>query len=379
MARKGINGTHKIYKGRGRIIRRRLLLALPLVVVLLFAGAIAFFFKQGYITYTAEGFRFDFPFIHGGQTPGTAPEPPDTAPDGEKDGPSDEEEPGGEDEPAEPEDPPAEPEAEATHALEGDLTQVANEAYRGQLLALVQQTGANTVVFTVKGPNGRMMIPSDSALAAQVGSAYGDPAVTAGLQALKDAGLHLTARLSANRDNIAPRVLRDNALQTRSGAVWMDYDNITWLAPSGPQTSEYIAQLAVSCKALGFDGILLTDVGYPPRGKTNLIVTDSGADRPVLVAQMVREIRANAAGLTVAVELTDAAATALTDDATGQSVEKLKEVCDQIIMAVPSADAETVHAMRAAVETADSTCKVALSLPSAAKPADDSVFYYLHD
>lgn len=376
MARKGING-HKVYKGRGRIIRRRLLLALPLVIILLLMGVVAFFFKQGFITYTSEGFRFDFPFIHGGsQTPGSDPEPPVTPPDEGEDEPAHGEDPGGE---KPPEEPPAEPKAEATHALEGDLTQVANEAYRSQLLASARQAGANTVVFTVKGPNGRMMIPSDSALAAQVGSAYGDPAVTAGLQALKGAGLHLTARLSANRDNIAPRALRDSALQTRSGAVWMDYDNITWLAPSGPQTSEYIAQLAASCKSLGFDGILLTDVGYPPRGKTNLVVTDSNADRPVLVAQMVREIRANAAGLTVAVELTDAAATSLTDDATGQSVEKLKEVCDQIVMAVPSADAQTVQAMRAAVETTDSTCKVALSLPTAAKPADDSVFYYLHD
>lgn len=375
MARRGINGTHKVYKGRGRLTRRRLLLLLPILLVALLVGVIGFFFMQEYIVYTSEGFRFDFPFAHsGGEKPGKDPAPvtppddadqPETPDDGK--------------EPDEPEEPPVEPEAPATHAIEGDLAQVGDAAYRSQLLASAQQSGANTVVFTVKTPNGKVLIPTDSALAAQVGSAAGDPAAAAGLQALKEGGLRLTARLSVSRDNIAPRALRDSALQTKSGAVWMDYDNITWLAPSGPQTAEYLGQLAASCQSLGFDGLLLTDLGYPPRGKTNLIVTDKEADRTVLVAQLVREIRTRAGGMTVAVQLTDAAATSLVDEATGQAVEKLREVCDQIVMAVPTADAATVQAMRTAVETAGSTCQVALSLPAAAQPADDALPYYLHD
>ena len=72
MARKGINSTHSIYYGRKRGFKRRLtifLLALLLVGMALAAG---FFYLQEYIVYTADGFRFDFPFLK----PDNQPESP---------------------------------------------------------------------------------------------------------------------------------------------------------------------------------------------------------------------------------------------------------------------------------------------------------------
>lgn len=370
MARKGINSTHKVYYGRARTTRRRLLIGLLVFIVLLLAAVVGFFFLQEYIVATPEGFRFEFPFSQ----PAGGAEDPASSPNGQADAPEDPD--STPDEPAAPEEPEEEPES-FTQAIEGDIAQVGDANYRAQLLTQAQQSGANTLVFTVKDANGSVYIPTDSALANQIGAVAADASVAEGLQALRQSGMHLTARLSANRDNLGARGMRDSALQTSSGAIWLDYDMIPWLAPSGAQTAEYLGQLAASCQQLGFDGLLLTNVGYPVRGRTNLITTDQNADKAALVTQMVSSIRSRVPDMTLAIELTDEAATAFSDANSGQVVNSLKAVCDQLVIATDTAEDSTVQSLRSVVETQDSACRVAVSLPASANPRSTERNYYL--
>ncbi len=164
---------------------------------------------------------------------------------------------------------------------------------------------------------------------------------------------------------------------TYNGVTWMDYDYLTWMAPSGPDTAEYLGQLAVSCKQLGFEGLLLADLGYPTRGKTNIVGTDRQGDRAALTAQMIQNLRGYADGLFIAAELTDTAAAQLIDAEAGQDVIQLAAVCDWLTAPVPFAEDPSVAPLRQTIEAQQSDCRLMLSLPADMLPADKSFDYYL--
>lgn len=377
MARKGINATHSIYYGRRKGFKRRLTIFLLVLLLILMALAVGFFYLQEFIVYTADGFRFDFPFLQQGDQPEQQPELPEEIPLITGDG---------EDEPAAPADgqPPEEqPEEQppaqsmAGHWAAGELAQAGDPAYRARLIEWARQAECDTLVFTVKTPNGQVLIPTDSAIAAQVGSVNADPAAAEGLSALKAEGFRLVARLSANRDNIAPRALRANMVATHNGVTWMDYDYLTWMAPSGPDTAAYLGQLAASCKQLGFDGLLLTDLGYPTRGKVSIVGTDRQGDRAALTAQMIQTLRGYADGMFIAAELTDVAAAQLTDAEAGQDAAQLAAVCDWLVASVPFAEDPSSAPLRQTIEAQQGDCRLMLSLPADMLPADKNLDYYL--
>ena len=74
MAKKGINSTHSIYYGRRRGFKRRLTIFLLVLLLILMALAAGFFYLQEFIVYTADGFRFDFPFLQPNNQPPQDPE-----------------------------------------------------------------------------------------------------------------------------------------------------------------------------------------------------------------------------------------------------------------------------------------------------------------
>ena len=73
MAKKGINSTHSIYYGRRRGFKRRLTIFLLVLLLILMALAAGFFYLQEFIVYTADGFRFDFPFLQPNNQPTQEP------------------------------------------------------------------------------------------------------------------------------------------------------------------------------------------------------------------------------------------------------------------------------------------------------------------
>ena len=61
-----------------------------------------------------------------------------------------------------------------------------------------------------------------------------------------------------------------------------------------------------------------------------------------------------------------------------QQVENsLKAVCDQLVITADTAEDSTVQSLRSVVETQDSTCRVAVSLPASANPRSTERNYYL--
>ena len=99
-----------------------------------------------------------------------------------------------------------------------------------------------------------------------------------------------------------------------------------------------------------------------------MITTDQNADKAALVTQMVSSIRSRVPDMTLAIELTDEAATAFSDANSGQVVNSLKAVCDQLVITADTAEDSTVQSLRSVVETQDSACRVAL-LPLPPTPA----------
>ena len=92
---------------------------------------------------------------------------------------------------------------------------------------------------------------------------------------------------------------------------------------------------------------------------------------------MIQNLHGYADGLFIAAELTDTAATQLTDAEAGQDAAQLAAVCDWLVMALPFAEDPAAAPLRQLLEAQQSDCQLLLSLPADMLPADKNLNYYL--
>ncbi len=362
MFRKRSFSTHNVYRGRKKSSFPKILIFILIALVLLVCG---FFFLQRYVVYTSNGFHFDFPFLNR-EEPAQTQKPATKPADDASTKPDKTETPAV----TPPEKPAAQP--VAMKAMEADLSQIVQENVRSALIAKAKALGCNTVTLAIKTQNGKVLIPTTSEYAGQVSAAAPVNGAAEALSALKAADLSPIAVIDVCRDDIAPRALRDAALRTASGAVWLDRRNIAWLAPSSATTRDYLAQLIADCKTAGFDGAVLEALQYPSLGKTSLIVTDRDADRFAAVSSLAAAAK-TAAGdsFSISVALTESAASSLKDEASAQDVAALSKSCDALIADAPSDS--VLQALKTAAQAQNTGCAVISRQPGAnltAAPSD---------
>ena len=253
---------YQSYRGRRSLGGRVAIVLLVLVLV----AACGFIFVQRYISYTDDGgIYLDLPYF--GRIDLPSPPRPEEPP-------APEEEPPQEppvnlviDQPEEPEEPPTPEETFGAHRL---VELGALPADASALADVLDASGANGFVYTVRDDTGRVFWASPTA---QTKSVNADEAATEDLRALCGlGGTTAVARFNVLHDSYyAAANMKDAAICQPNGYVWYDNHSWHWLDAEKEMARQYVTGLAVECAQLGFDELLLEEMAYPTSGKLQKI------------------------------------------------------------------------------------------------------------
>ena len=265
--------SYQSYRGRSKR-SGPLKILVVLLAILLLVLAVAFFWLQDYMVFTADGVHLELPFSHSEPTP--TPEvtstPPVVDPVVETTLPQDET-----------------PEGGVLHAVEISL----DSLLAGTAQAQMEAAGGNAVLLDMKNEQGQLAYVSDIPLAKEAGLSGADRGVNDAIAALKADGVYLVARMDCFRDNLLPYYQYDLAILTNSGYRWMDPDSIRWVSPTNAQVRDYLAAVAGELAQLGFDEILLDSPGYPTQGSLGYIKKGSAYDAaafPTVISGFYRQM-----------------------------------------------------------------------------------------
>lgn len=352
---------YNAYHGR-RNRRNRKLLILSIPLFLLALAALAYFILPEYIVFSADGFRFtfqqeeeqtrpedeltaeDLPIVIDGSPATTTPEADSDAQ-------------------AQTANPAKAPDFPDLHGVADELSSLLSRPTYGKGLAgAALERSCNTLVFTVKAQNGVVRVPLLSAYATAAAEGDDAQAVKEALAALEDSEILLAARISAFCDNITPRAFTESALRT-GDSTWLDQNNTSWLDPRSAGAAEYLCDLIRACKSAGFDAVILDDLCFPAKGRTELIdygEEDNPEARRAALEAICQTLRRTADGegisLSVILEDGDAAQT-------GQVAEDLAKYFHTIFV-----EGEVSSALESAVSGTDcrigSIHKKAFALPA---------------
>lgn len=246
------------YHGRSRV-RTVLKVIIGVLAVILAVILVFFFLQENHMVYSADGLRFDLPFLKRGEdaapTP-TASEPLVIVSATPQPTPS-------------PTPEPVEP-MRAVLLPRSALSDGTAEGKRTEL-------GANAVVFDMKADDGTLGYVSGLELAKQAGASAADPELNAQIETLNRGELYTVARVSCFRDNKVPYYDNTTAIRSSAGN-WRDAGNIRWMNPYHERVRAYVTGVCVELAKLGFDEILLDYSAYPVQGRMNYIRTGESYD-----------------------------------------------------------------------------------------------------
>lgn len=222
----------------------------------------------------------------------------------------------------------------------------------------------NAAAVTLKDRQGNVYFDSTAALSGTVQLQGSETA----LEAVLDSGLHTIAQLSCFADpRAAVSDVEGMGLKNTGGYIFYDGNNSQWLDPGKPDARAYLCEIAREAAALGFDEILLTDVGYPTDGKLDKI--DYG-ERPqaenlsAFLEEMQAALEPYDAALSM--EVPEALISGDGDEASGLALADIVPWVDRIYTeTVP----ERIEALEAAVTAADSSAMFVPELEGEASEA----------
>lgn len=151
------------------------------------------------------------------------------------------------------------------------------------------ESGADAVTVTLKDPAGAVWYDSAAALPDAVVLAEENGAVMAEITA---GALHSVARISCFLDPFAAgHDAEGKGLEDAGGYLFYDGNNRCWMDPGKPAARAYLCAIAAEAAALGFDEVLLTEVGYPAEGKPDQIDGADESERAEAIETFLREMR----------------------------------------------------------------------------------------
>lgn len=263
------------YRGRRTItdILKLVAIILGVLVVLSVAGML---YLQRYLVYTDDGVKLELPpflqMLRGedsSKEPGGSASLPDPGsvsvvvePDGSQSEPP---QPGRK-----------EPASFALALPVGDVTSSA--------AAKLEEAGADELILTVKGQDGKLAWLSEQPTAVRSG-VNGTQQTTDSLRQWNQGDIYTIARVCCFRDDSAPYY--NNAMALRQGnGNWRDELGLRWLSPANDRSQAYIAGLCGELAGLGFDEIVLEDFAFPVLGKVDRINRGESYNPAALTTEM---------------------------------------------------------------------------------------------
>ncbi len=330
--------SYRPYRGSRRENKLKVIIAVTCVVVLFLIAISAFFITQEYLVFTAEGFRFNFPWQQQ-QEPDIAPDIPDDGTDV-----PDDEDINIQIEDATPE-PQPQPEPEPEPEPEPLGFSIAELFTTEQILTQGVEPPGDFAI-TVKAPDGVWLLPDDQS----------SSEVTTSLSQLSE-GVHSIAIASAMRDAITPREQRQAAVTTPNSLTWLDYDYISWFSPYSELTADFLISLLDACADAGFSELMLYNFQFPTVGQTDLITFEQDSEQ--LRVQAISDIAlslseaAEQRGIAISLLLTQTAGAQLYDGNAGQDVTQLAQYFDKMYVQAETTDDVTFAPLIDALDGTD--------------------------
>lgn len=260
--------------------RRKGSLALKVIAVilavLLVAGVVFVVFLGRYVEYTDHGVKLNLPWQR--QEASAPPASSDPVVIVTQD-------------PSEPPEGSQELPLEAIGAVEVTPEQLID----GTASQAVSQGGGNALVVEMKGLDGRLAWDSQAPQAQALGVAAGNDGLARAIAQLEGQGeLYLVARVCCFRDQALADDQVGGPLMTRGGNIWYDTDGYRWVSPVSQTVRDYLIQLCLELRQMGFDEIVLDNAGFPDLGEVEVLATsdDRPADRTAPVAAFLEQMSA---------------------------------------------------------------------------------------
>ena len=330
-----MGGTKGYRSYRGRVSKGRVVLIVVLVLVIL--ASVAVIWLQDYVVYDEDG-RAHVVLPWQEQQPAEEETPPQNVEVTIQE--------------------PEQPERLAVFSVSAaPLTQ---SAWQEERIAASASSSLvyNAVALTLKDSAGHICFAAAGAADGTVTTAED---TAAALTEMTESSYHTIARMSCFLDPIAARAdVEGMGLKNTGGYIYYDGNDLNWLDPSKPAARQYLCGLAREIADLGFDEILLTDVGYPTTGPLDKI-DYNGADRAESIRTFLEELRSALAeyDVVISIELPAEVLTAGTDDTAGLVLADIAPLVDRIY-AVTTAD--QIPALTAAVTAASEATDFAAEL-----------------
>ena len=264
------------YRGRGGRRSSVLIFIIVLLAVLLIAGIGFMVFMSDYITYTRDGMEIHWPWME--QEPSELPVFSDPVVIETNDIVVT-----------------VEPPPEAVYAPKSILNAVtvtADQLCDGTAAQAVADAGGNALVVEMKASTGMLAWQSQAELAGSLHVNAADNGVTVAIRTLAQNGeLYLIARVHCFRDQFLTNAWV-SPLMSQGGRVWYDSSGFGWSSPASQAAADYLSELCLELADMGFDEILLDDVGYPCSGQLDTLAVDDNypEDRTVPVAAFLQRL-----------------------------------------------------------------------------------------
>jgi len=187
----------------------------------------------------------------------------------------------------------------------------------------------DTVVVTLKDDTGKVYFDSGAAVSGAVKTAEDTAAV---LAEIVSGDRNAVAKISCFHDpRAANSFLETMGLKNTGGYIFYDGKNSQWMDPSKEAARQYLYDLAKEAAELGFDEILLTDVGYPLEGKLDKIAYGE-VDREATLKTFLQEMQQVLEPYSVAlsVEIPEAVVAEGRSDAAGWSLTGVVPMVDRL-------------------------------------------------
>lgn len=124
------------------------------------------------------------------------------------------------------------------------------------LLEELEKTEINTVVIDIKGDEGYVTCEMDSPMVSELNSVKRYiPDMEALMKKLKARDIYTIARIAAFRDPLMGEKQPDWCIKNTDGSLFKDNSGMTWLNPYKEETWDYLVEIGIAAKRLGFNEV----------------------------------------------------------------------------------------------------------------------------
>lgn len=203
-------------------------------------------------------------------------------------------------------------------------------------IAMMKQTGLNTVVIDIKDYSGTLSYSTDIPLAESSG-AFAQIKIrnpNAMIKEFHDEGIYVIGRVTDFQDPVLAKAHPEWALKNKTnGNVWTDNHGLAWMDPAATPVWDYLVRIAQDAHARGFDEIQFDYVRFASDGSLGNIsfpYWDEKIPRTTIIANFFKYLREHTQGITISADLFGLSTINHDDLGIGQVIESAYKYFDYV-------------------------------------------------